>query len=45
MRRRAVVERIEQEPEPGLCLLLPDAEEIEHLLLDITPMDTNTPAA
>ena len=45
VRRRAKFERIEQEPELCLRLLLVDAEQIENAQLDIAPMVPDTPAA
>ncbi len=45
VRRRAVAQRVEQEPEARLGLLLAHAEHVEDLLLDLGPVDTDRPAA
>ena len=45
VRRRAVAQRVEQEAEARLRLLLGDAERGEHLLLDLGAVDTDRAAA
>ena len=45
VRRRAVAQRVEQEAEARLRLLLGDAEHVEDLLLDLGAVDTDRPAA
>src|SRR5439155_16161926 len=45
VRRRAVPERVEQEAEPGTCLLGRDPEQHEHLLLYVGGMDPNAARA
>ena len=45
VRRRAVLERVEQEAEAPLRLLRADAERVEDLLLDLGGVDTDRAAA
>ena len=45
VRRRAVAQRVEQEAEPRLRLLLIEADQLEHLLLDLAAVDTDRAAA
>ena len=45
VRRRAVAQRLEQEAEARLGLLVGDAERVEHLLLDVRVVDTDRAAA
>src|SRR5215207_10262234 len=45
VRRRAEAQRVEQEAEARVRLLLGDPEHVEHLPLDLRPVDTDRPAA
>ena len=45
VRRRAVAQRVQQEAEARLGLLGVDAEDVEHLLLDLGLVDTDRAAA
>ena len=45
MRRRAVLQRVEQEAEFLLLILLADAKRLEHLRLDLGSVDAHRSAA
>ena len=45
MRRGAILERIKKEAESGPRFFFPDPKEIEHLVLDIAAVNTETAPA
>ncbi len=45
MRRSAILQRLKQKSKLDDGLILPDAKQIKHFALDVTPVNTNTATA